>query len=271
MAGGAGDAGGTEAPAPRASTCTATAAPEPTATQAFQSLTARLVDPSGAPATDAPVSVCGFDLCLVGQVDSDGTARVVNAPSGPPLRGPALKIGDGLAFAELAFPLPEQAVLDLGTAVAIRLPDVAQGVPLSPGATATAAGVTLTVAPGAAVTFDAIAYPPDQRGLRAAPIALARPPLAVEPATRIELAYALVPQGTTFCPPAALDLPNTPAWPVATDVEVLVHGVDLAQSWAPYGGWAVVATGRVSDDGARIRTAAGSGLPVLSTIGVRRR
>jgi hypothetical protein len=249
--------------------CAATPRPPPTATQSFQSLTAKLVTQLGAPAPTAPVTVCGFDLCITGQVDASGAAHVANAASAPPLLGPALKIGDGLAFAELAYPLPDEPVLDVGTTVAIALADPSRGASLAPGASATAGDVTVVVAPGAEITFDAITYPPDERGLRAAPIPLASPPLAIPASARIELAYALAPQGTTFCPPASLDVANVPAWPAGTAVEVLVHGVDLAQRWAPYAGWAVVATASVSDDGARIRSDPGSGLPVLGAIGLR--
>src|SRR5262249_33644068 len=157
----------------------------------FQSLTASLVNQRGAIAADAPLTVCGFNLCLTGEVDATGAARVANAASAPPLLGPALKIGDGLAYAELAYALPDRPVVDLGPTVAAALPPVEQGVPLAAGATSTMAGVTLTIAPGAAIAFDEIASPPDQRGLRVAPIPLASPPLAIDASTRIELAFAM--------------------------------------------------------------------------------
>jgi hypothetical protein len=254
-----------------AASCAAIPLPPPQGSQAFHSLGATLVDETGAPQADAPVTVCGFDLCLHGKVDSTGAARVANADGDPPLQHPAFKIGDGITFAELAYPLPDQSEVDVGTTVAVRLPSAAEGAALAPGASATSNGVTVTLAPGAAIGFDTLTYGPNARGLRAQPIPLGKPPLAIDPAARIELAYALVPQGTTFCPPAALDLPNTPAWPAGTAVEILAHGIDLEQPWAPYGGWAVVATASVSADGSRIQTPPGGGIPVLATVGLRRK
>ncbi|HEY2511077.1 MAG TPA: hypothetical protein VGI39_09485 [Polyangiaceae bacterium] len=250
--------------------CPVTALPAPQGSQVFDSLTASLVDDQGAPATNAPLTVCGFDLCLTGKAGASGVTAVQNAQSGQTLERPALKIGDGVTFAELAYPLPDRPDFDLGKTVAIPLPSVASGAPLLAGASATAGGVTVTLASNAVVTFDALTYAPDARAFRAKAIELTNPPLAIDPAEKLAIAYALVPQGTTFCPPAALDVPNTPGWPAGTEVEVLVHGTDLAQPFAPYGGWAVVATGSVSADGQRVRTAEGSGLPVLAAVGIRR-
>jgi hypothetical protein len=253
-----------------AAACTRAPAPAPQGAQAFRSLAAAIVDPGGDAVPDAPITVCGFDACLTGKVDAKGSATVTNA-TGTLLTRPAFKIGDGLTIAELAYPLGDRADFDFGTTVAIPLPDFAEGVPLAAGASATMAGVTLTIAPGAAVGFDPLLYAPDQRGLRVAPIPLDPPPLAIDPGQNIALAYALTPQGTTFCPAASLDLPNRPGWPAGTEVEILVHGIDLEQRWAPYAGWAVVSPGRVSGDAQRIVTAPGAGVPVLGAIGIRRK
>jgi hypothetical protein len=54
-------------------------------------------------------------------------------------------------------------------------------------------------------------------------------------------------------------------------VELVLHGVDAGQEWAPYGGWAAVAHGHVPDDGSRIVTDRDSGLPTIGTVGIRRR
>jgi hypothetical protein len=253
-----------------AASCAVTPLDAPTTTQAFHALSATIVAPSGAALPDAAVTVCGFDVCLIGKVDAAGAATVTNA-SGSPMTRPAFKIGDGRTLAELAYPLDDHADFTLGKTVAIPLPDFGAGVALVAGQSATMGDVTMTIAPGAALTFDALLYGKEERGLRVAPIALDHAPLAIDPSARIELAYALAPQGTTFCPPAALDVANVPGWPAGSAVEVLVHGIDLAQRWAPYAGWAVVAPARVTDDARRIRTEAGAGLPVLGAIGLRRK
>jgi hypothetical protein len=253
-----------------AASCATNPLPAPQGTQAFHSLTASLVDEHGAAQPDVPLTVCGFDVCLNGKVDDAGAARVQNADGGPPMQHPALKIGEGMTFAELAYPLPDHADFDLGTTVAVPLPSAADGVAFAAGSTVTSGDVTLTLAPDTVIAFDLLTYPPDARGLRAKAISLAKAPLAIDPAARLELAYAIVPQGTTFCPPASLELPNSLGWPAGTDVEFLAHGVDLEQRWAPYGGWAVVTTGNVTSDGKRIATAPGHGVPGLFALGVRR-
>jgi hypothetical protein len=80
--------------------------------------------------------------------------------------------------------------------------------------------------------------------------------------------------GTTpkarFCPPAALTVPNSLEWPPGTRVEIHHQGVEVDQEWAPYGGWAQVATATVTSDGASILTDADSGIPELGLLGLRR-
>jgi hypothetical protein len=87
----------------------------------------------------------------------------------------------------------------------------------------------------------------------------------------IELLYALAPVDMTFCPAATLSLPNSAGWAAGTEVEFLLQGLDIdRQPWAPYGEWAVVATGEVDASGENVVTT-GDGLRVLGSIGVRRR
>lgn len=81
--------------------------------------------------------------------------------------------------------------------------------------------------------------------------------------------FGLGPLETRLCPPAQLTVANVPGWEPGTLVEFLLHGSDISEEWAPYGGWAPVSTGFVSDDGSTIATESGRGLPVLGLIGVR--
>lgn len=214
------------------------------------------------------VNVCSFDLCIPGKVDEAGAAKVQNTLTGPGLRRPALTIGDGRSFLEIAYPLADAADQALGPVVAIRLPPVAQGVPIVTGGSTTAGGVTLVTASDTRVDHDELSYAPDQRGLRA--VTLAEVPAAIDPAEHLELIVGLAPQGTTFCPAASASFPNSRGWPAGTDVEILVQGVDLEQRFAPYGGWAKVSNARVTADGKAIVTSPGEGLPVLTVVGLRR-
>jgi hypothetical protein len=64
-------------------------------------------------------------------------------------------------------------------------------------------------------------------------------------------------------------------WAPGTEVEVFIQGlktgsVDHGPDWAPYGGWAPVATAVVSADGSTIDTTDG-GIPILSSVALRRK
>lgn len=66
-------------------------------------------------------------------------------------------------------------------------------------------------------------------------------------------------------------MPNSAKWPAGTDVEFVIHGVDVGQEWAAYGKWQKVSDGKVSADGATVSTVDGGGLPVLTAFGVRKK
>jgi hypothetical protein len=65
-----------------------------------------------------------------------------------------------------------------------------------------------------------------------------------------------------------MTFPNVLGWPPSSGVEVLVHGLDVAEPHAPFGGWRVVSAATVSADGRSIRTR--EGVPVLSLVGLRK-
>jgi hypothetical protein len=93
------------------------------------------------------------------------------------------------------------------------------------------------------------------------------PPLALYAITPAA-SYVFEP-GTTTTTPAALDLPNETGLAADADVDVRILGgshlshVDLAE-----GEWKVMTTARVSTDGTRIQTLAGSGIAYLSWFGI---
>ncbi|HEX7671984.1 MAG TPA: hypothetical protein VF395_20455, partial [Polyangiaceae bacterium] len=86
-----------------------------------------------------------------------------------------------------------------------------------------------------------------------------------------EIIVGLTPTSTTFCPRAGLSVPNTPGWKAGAAVEFFLHGVEVTEEFAPYGGWAKVSSGTVSADGKTVDTDPDetSGLPILSVVGVR--
>jgi hypothetical protein len=94
-------------------------------------------------------------------------------------------------------------------------------------------------------------------------------PSAVDASLGFGILYALTPSGTELCPPAALTVPNSANFPARSSVEIFLHGTDILESWAPYGGWAKVSDGVVSEDGRTVSTVEGGGLPGLSVVGIR--
>jgi hypothetical protein len=110
---------------------------------------------------------------------------------------------------------------------------------------------------------------PDLKKFRAVEVPLAKAPAAVDPSLGFGMVVALTPAAAVLCPAAALSVPNSPAWPAGSRVEVFLHGVDVGEEWAPYAGWARVSGGAVSADGKTIMTDPDGGLPALSVIGIR--
>ena len=68
-----------------------------------------------------------------------------------------------------------------------------------------------------------------------------------------------------------LTVSNDTGWPAGTAVEFFVHGTDVGEYWAPWGGWAKVSDGQVSADGKTISTNGGGGVPELSAFGIRKK
>jgi hypothetical protein len=121
------------------------------------------------------------------------------------------------------------------------------------------------------VELPPIDYPsPDEGTFRAAELPLDLAPAGLDAGEELDAIFALAPTGAVVCPPATVTLPNTPGYAPSTEVDLLIHGVDVDEEWAPYGGWRHVATGRVDETGERIETIDG-GLPMISNVGVRAR
>lgn len=232
-----------------------------------------VLDEAGGPADEGLlVQVCGVNvgtnLCVNGAVGENGEVAVATDYDFPK---PAFKYGDGLLFGKLSILLdvPAESV-DLGTVHLPRLP--AAGAPVLAGETAESGGARLTLAAGTEVKVDKLVYrTAEEQAFRAAalPSDLVSP--EVDRGAGLELLYTLAPVDMTFCPGATLELPNTAGWEPGTDVEFLLQGLDIDQQpWAPYGEWAVVTTGEVSEDGEHVVTT-GDGVRILGSIGVRRR
>jgi hypothetical protein len=188
------------------------------------------------------------------------------------MNGPALKLGDGINFAEFALPILEGDV-SLGEQRTIALPagpsDGASDAPPTAGASVESMGVSLRLAVGASVSFDTLLYPQDAaRRLRVTVLEPKDFPTAVDPKLGLGLVVAIAPAHTLLCPPGVLSVPNVPKWPPGASVTVYQHGVHISEDWAPYGGWAEVSSAVVSGDGKKIETTT-PGLPELGVVGFR--
>jgi hypothetical protein len=232
-----------------------------------------VLDTDGAPVDEGLlVQVCGVNvgtnLCVNGEVGADGAVSVATDYDFPK---PAFKYGDGLRFGKLSLliEVPSDGA-NLGTLHLPRLP--ATGAPVRAGATAASGGARLTLAAGTEMEVDRLVYrTPDDEAFRAAalPLDLVTPEL--DAGAGLELLYTLAPIDMAFCPAATLELPNSAGWEPGTAVEFLLQGLDIDQQpWAPYGEWAVIATGEVDESGEHVITTE-RGVRLLGSIGVRRR
>jgi hypothetical protein len=215
--------------------------------------------------------VCGFDLCLFGEIDEAANVAVAAAQV-TPITSPAFKYGMGLEYAQFVYRLPDEPAVTLGSVATVRLPAVGSGEPLLAGKSARSGDVSVELAAGTRIKLDMLTFSaPEELLFRAARVPLELELPALDRALGLELLVATTPVNTTFCPPAKLSIGNALGWPAGSRVELFVHGVELAQRWAPYGGWSKVSEGAVSSDGARIETDPDGGIPTLSIFGIRRK
>ena len=234
---------------------------------AVGAVSAKLLDQDGNPASGVPVFVCGTDICTApAKSGADGSASI---PANQTLKAPAFKYGDGLEWAKLAQPVPAGDT-DVGTVTAIKLPAVGSGDMFVAGASAASNGVTIDIEAGGSVTVDELTYEdPTTQTFRVALLPSGANAPAVDATLGLEVVYGAAPMETEFCPPAKLHVPNTAGWAAGAAVELFIHGLEVGQDFAPYGGWAKVSDAVVSADGSEVVTVDDGGIPLLSTFGLR--
>jgi len=87
----------------------------------------QIVDEQGEPTSAGLAQVCAKNVCY--DVPITAAGQLVRDVNGP-MDAPACKLGDGRAWGKLAFPFGEGDT-DLGTLIAVALPDFADGAPLA--------------------------------------------------------------------------------------------------------------------------------------------
>jgi hypothetical protein len=235
----------------------------------FNGLSATVLDENGAPAKNVSAQACGINVCINGKTDGNGVAHITEKQ---PLKGGAFKYGGGQNYARFALllDLPASDGLELGEQRTVSFDPPSEGALIEAGESATSRGATITLSSDATAEPDPFDFETDDlKKFRAAEVPEAVWPDVVDRSLNFALLVALTPSDTEICPAAKLTLANTPELSPGTRVEFFVHGTDVIERWAPYGGWAKVSDGEVSPDGAAIETDPSGGIPVLSVIGVR--
>jgi hypothetical protein len=234
----------------------------------FESLNAIVEDLEGNPLDGVQAQACGVNLCLNASTDADGRVFIDAAQM---LDKPAFKYGHGRRYAKFAFPLESGPTHDLGTHQTIELPPPESGVEFVAGASITSGNVTLELPENLGdLHIDPFDYDTEELArFRAIEVPVDQAPPAVDGGLELERLFATAPSGAQFCPPAALTVDNTLDWEPGSEVEFYLHGVEVDELWAPYGGWAKVSSGTVSENGATISTDPDEGIPTLGVLGVR--
>jgi hypothetical protein len=250
------------------------------------SVTAAIVDETGAPVVGTPTAICGLDLCSPFKATGlDGKTSITSTLA---FTRPALHYGDGIDYALLTVPLATGANDFsagghlLATGKLLDKP----GAAMEPGSVASSGDVSVTISAGATVSIDLLTYDtPVNQKLRAVsmPIANLGPVLASAmpggAAADFALVYGVAPAGTIVCPAVkvTVTLPHKTAaanndlgWAPGAGVEFWVTTTDVGQAYAPYAGWAKMSDGTVSADGATVSTSAGQGFIYLDTFAIRK-
>jgi len=241
---------------------------EPVEPQRVDWVTAQLVDADGSGVGEEFVQLCGLDVCLNGKTTPRGGLKI---DAGTLFRKPALKPGEGLQTVRFALLLPAngEPTVALGEVRTVRMPALGSGAALVAGSVVSSGGLSLELAENAEIEIDQLTFrTPEQQQLRALRIEPAALSQIIPEELGFELVYAASPPDTLFCPAAKLLVENTANFEAGSRIGVFLHGVDVEERFAPYGGWAQVAEARVSDDGASIETS--DGLPMLGLLGFKR-
>jgi hypothetical protein len=260
--------------APPLRVCNGPGFPSTTQKATLQHFSATVTDATGSPLADVTAQVCGTNLCLNGTTNARGRVTIDMAPdAGGLLAKAAFKYGGGIDYVKFALPLAKSGTIDvdLGNEVTVAFDPPANGVALTPGTTATSHDVSLELPPDMnPVAPDPFDFDtPDLQKFRAAVFPQGALPAAVDPSLGLSIVIGLAPNVTELCPAAKMSVANTAGWPGGSRVEFWLHGVDVTEKWAPYGGWALVSTGSVTADGTRVETDENGGLPQLGVVGIR--
>ena len=242
------------------------------------SVAATIVDQTGAVVSNQPTYICGLNICSNPQeTNSSGS---VNYSTSLNMIKPAFKFGDTISYAEFAIPLTPSSTTNFGTIQTGQFPALGSGATLTPGTDATSGDVTVSLAEGAAIGIDTLAYSTtDEQKLRTVRIPVTVQSSVVLPCSDcgFQLLYGVTPAETTICPAAKVTIalphqtqtPNDLGWAPGVAIEFWVTTLDTGQQYGPYAGWRKISGGTVSADGTSASTTAGEGFNFLNSFAVR--
>lgn len=231
---------------------------------AFEGLSATVVDQDGELVAGLLSQACGLNVCLQEATDDKGRVTI---GANEAISKPAFKYGDGLRYAQLTLLLEGDGVHDLGEQRTLKFPPFEAAEALRAGTEINSSQAILTLADDAEIEVDTLSYPEASQHVFLAQ-EFDELPQAVE-IEDFDGVWAFGPLKTRFCPPAELSLPNSAGLEPGAQVDLYLHVTDIAGHWAPYAEWGKVAAATVSEDGERIVTQPGQGLPELGVVGLR--
>ncbi|MBK7581944.1 MAG: hypothetical protein IPI67_17270 [Myxococcales bacterium] len=248
------------------------------------SVKGRAVDALGSPVPGLSTSVCG-SVCWYGESDATGAFTVTVGERIPVDQYSSLPHGrpDRTNF-YFALPSAASEIIDVGDLTLLDLPKTGPGLVVrsdkqgAPAQSVKSGELTLSVSAGTQVKLDVEDVALDAAGkqFRALSVPAAQRALFAPASLNLVALFALTPfesaivDETTALPALAqLSADNTPNLPAGTPVEWLALGSYLFDDWVKPAAFAVVATGSVSADGARIEMDAGQGVRYLTWVGVR--
>src|SRR5450432_704778 len=241
-------------------------------------VTATIVDQSGAAVSNQPTFICGLNVCSSPhQTDSSGSVSYNTTLN---MTKPAFKFGDTISYAEFAIPLTPGSTTSFGTIQTGKFPVLGSGSTLTPGTDAVSGDVTVSLAVGATIAIDALNYSTsDEQKLRTVAIPVTAQSSVLLPCSNcgFKLLYGVTPAETTICPAAKVTValphqtqtPNDFGWAPGAAVEFWVTTIDVGQQYAPYAGWRKISGGSVSADGTSVSTNAAEGFDFLESFAVR--
>lgn len=240
--------------------------PVPADWQCIKTMDAQVVELDGRPIEGVVLMACSPARCVHNDSDVNGKVHLEQCAWLPQ---PSFRVVGFERFVQFAIPMRGPATdFSFMNVPLVHLPEKGVAIEAGKAQTLSQNGASLELLAGEKnIVVDALGPYAD---FRAVELPIDHLPKGLDPGLGFGLVYELGPQNTELSPPARLTLPNRPAWPKGTAVEVYLQNYDTVKDLpVRIGEWYLASTGTVTDDGASIVT--DTGVPRLSLVGVRKK